>query len=768
MRGILFFITLYIGCPIFSSAQENPVLTATEKAYLFHTIRKSPILQNSLGEYIQYLGTIPTFPNGEINYDSIEYRIRQYPDSLLIFHYDLRRANKGVLAELTNKMAIWELNSMLMVRRNDSIDAKGFTHKYASFKQLLLKRLPQKAVYNKEGKTMVKKAIRNTANPVLSFDDKVAMLNAFSKWTISDKISVLKAYDYAVNQWVTKRSYYLFTILGGVSTQFENILTAAGDGAITSGKFEWRDAKAHGWWNVSLPQTKGFFMYESEVQQLQDAKQRKKKEKIAPSSYTIQQYQTNGNGKETIIHLDVWGYDPNKQNTVVIAKGNHYYPLFGIKESRFLSPDSIFEGGITYYSIIHQFERKRDSLENLLSGKKGIEYWLAYYKEKKLDTKLEIQKAEHDLFTVRKTQYETNPDKLKYSKKRNGIKRKQRNHNKDELILFSDDPVKQPRNKGMDAVSFYQGQLQRIKKKIERLEVVKEKISALKHQVTVQIQLMKFRIGVDNQWVCFEQRDGLYIYDDGARFDIRTQEFTFPAADTQAVFEVKLLSVPTSYKQMNDRGEVMLHVNILQAIQYYDAQIYWNKSNAFTKNGTQIADSIKWIQTKDSLAIKELFDALLNRKKDFIVTAIGGGIGTKSHHLVVSDTLAKVLEKYPDGKAGDSTFSELRNTRIIWRAKRNIQLMVANYTDPVACKFTPKNENIATLIQTYHLTENQMISAARTVFSLQKLIREMRRLAKVYLPEKKAKKVIKKMDKTLRKVRVKVGPTAIKIKYFSI
>src|SRR5690554_3043129 len=93
-----------------TQAQEDYFLSPQTKAYLFHTVRKSPILEQNIGRYIAYEGEEITLPNGEINYDSIEQKIINQPQLLTIYAHEISRSPKGLLAELANKVALWELN----------------------------------------------------------------------------------------------------------------------------------------------------------------------------------------------------------------------------------------------------------------------------------------------------------------------------------------------------------------------------------------------------------------------------------------------------------------------------------------------------------------------------------------------------------------------------------------------------------------------------------------------------------------------------------
>src|SRR5690554_821395 len=327
---------------VFSTvAQEDYFLTPQNKAYLYHTIRKSPILEQNIGRYVVYSGKEITLPNGEVNYDSTEQVIINQPELLKIYSNEIRRSPKGILAELANKMAIWELNNVLQ------------SHK----------------------------KIEKLSNPTLTFKDKIAMLDGFASWTEEEKKEVILAYNKAINDWVSHRTFQIFKQLGGEADYFKNVLTAAGDGSTTSGLFEEREKDERGRWNRGLPKAVGLFPYEPYIGIKPNSK--KKKPEVLPMGYTIHQFETIGNGRETNIHLDVWGYNSEKQTTVVIQKGGNYYPLFGAVNTRFLSPDSSFGGGLTYSTLIKRVQKDIFDLENKISGKKGLDYWIEQYKDKR-------------------------------------------------------------------------------------------------------------------------------------------------------------------------------------------------------------------------------------------------------------------------------------------------------------------------------------------------------------------------------------------------
>ena len=105
---------------IFSFSQENSKLSSEEKAYFFHIVRKSPILEKNIGRYIEYKGPQISFASGDLNYDSIESIIINNPSLLFIRSSEIAKSPKGLIAEAADKMALMELNKILLAKRFDN------------------------------------------------------------------------------------------------------------------------------------------------------------------------------------------------------------------------------------------------------------------------------------------------------------------------------------------------------------------------------------------------------------------------------------------------------------------------------------------------------------------------------------------------------------------------------------------------------------------------------------------------------------------------
>jgi hypothetical protein len=119
----IFTLALCWSCCLFGVvAQEEYSLSPQDKAYLFHTVKKSPILDQNLGRFFEYRGEEISLPNGTLNYDSIELMIFTQPDLLRIYTDELSKSPKGLLAEAANKQAVWQLNKLLQAKRANELE----------------------------------------------------------------------------------------------------------------------------------------------------------------------------------------------------------------------------------------------------------------------------------------------------------------------------------------------------------------------------------------------------------------------------------------------------------------------------------------------------------------------------------------------------------------------------------------------------------------------------------------------------------------------
>ena len=105
----LFFAVFIVSSFWICYSQNEDGLSIETRAYLFHIVKKSPIRERNIGKAFDYTGPIVKLPDGKLNYDSIELIIVNEPSLLIIRNNLIATSPKGLIAEASNKTAIWEL-----------------------------------------------------------------------------------------------------------------------------------------------------------------------------------------------------------------------------------------------------------------------------------------------------------------------------------------------------------------------------------------------------------------------------------------------------------------------------------------------------------------------------------------------------------------------------------------------------------------------------------------------------------------------------------
>lgn len=743
------FFTLFILFQCFITAQAQGVsnLTAEEKAYLFHVVRKSPILESNIGRYFEYKGPDIRFPNKEINYDSIETIIMNQPETLFIRTSEIAKSPKGLISEAANKMALWELNKVLLAKRMGDKELAPYQSQYNLFESMLIPLLPAPA-FKSDGDRMVPHPkLDNLLNPSLSFEDKKAMIGTFHFLEIEDQLSTLNAMNAAVNQYVAKRTEDFFRALGGEATIFTNVIVAAGDGSSTSGLLEEREKDEKGRWNKGLPKAVGLFPYQIRIK----PGDKKKKPSLESLMFSSTDLMTPGENKLTNLHMDVWGYNASKQTTVVVEKNGLSYHLFGSGETRFLSPDSAFAKGGTFQSIINNLEHvKIAKLDEMIYGKRGFDYWIEYNEKKKTELILKIEKNEKEISDLR---YST----ITTSKKSKKIY--------DNKVVDKTNSGKKDRKERQELLVQQYNELDAIKKRIADLK--KQKAEAIDLRAQYQRKLDDYKMAFGIHWATFTEKDGLYTFQDSTTFDMRTQEFQFPPSNKQEGFEVRLISIP--YAPLSDESdEVMLHIHLADAKPNYDARLQLNLEDVFASDQWELPGRL--LTQEDSVAVRQFFEALTDKKTPFSVIARGQGIGKWNGAKVVKDREATELKAYPGSSEEektasrmDTTFLRLRKSEVIINLNRKIVLEVNSYTDPVASGLNITNPDILEAMKKYNLSKNQVLSAYRSAEILMQLKEELNVLAGTYLDRQTAKIVIDRLNNEIAKTKITVSGASFKV-----
>jgi hypothetical protein len=752
-RSILSLITIIQSFCVISQINEG--LTAEERAYLFHIVKKSEILDQNIGRYFDYKGPVVYLPNKNINYDSVELLILNQPELLIIRKDEIAKSTKGILAETANKMALWELNKVLLAKRVGEKELEPYQTKYDDFESFLLPLLPDEALKEKDGAKKPHPKVVNLLNPGLSFDDKIDFIRTLRFKDANIEKQTIDAISHSINAYVERRSLEIFRSLGGQVDHFENILVAAGDGSSTSGMLNEKERDDKGRWNRGLPKAVGFFPYQTYI----DLVGEKKKELVVESKrYAVLDLKTVGNSRHTDLHFDVWGYNTEKQTTVVIERNGLSYPLFGSGETRFLSPDSSFSSGITFMAIINDLEKNKIAkLNEMIFGKKGFDYWIDYNTKKKDETELKIEKMEYGYSAQHNQPVGTDKKSAKKAKKsRKHITHPDADKNPPLLTNYED---KKDKKKSEQTIVGLYNQFEAYKKKIAELQ--KQKQEALDLIAIYQQRLDNYKRIIGHKWVSFTEEDGLYTFQDSCTFDLMTQEFRFPASVTQEEFEVRLIAIPES-SLSEQADEVMLHLNLCDAIPNQDARFQLELNDVFASDSWKLEQNL--LGPKDSLSVLQFFEALQDKKTPFTIVARGHGIGKWDGSRTVNDIEPVELKSYPgvNGRM-DSSFVRLRTSQVYIHLNRGIKIEVNSFTDPVASSLSITDEQINNLMQRYKLSKNDILSAYRSASILHKLKQEMNVLAGLYLDRQKASIVIDRFNKEWIKTKISIGSTSIKL-----
>jgi hypothetical protein len=758
--SILTFITV--------RSQEKGKLSPEEQAYLFHIVRKSPILEKNIGRYLEYKGPKISFASGETNYDSIESILINNPEFLFIRTSEIAKSPKGLIAEAANKMALWELNKILLAKRlEDDSEIAIYATKINQFEKTLVKVLPPRATKEDDKGIYPHKKIYNLLDPSMSLDDRKSMIEGYHFLDQNDQLNTLEAINRAINKYVETRTYTFYKALGGESEVFANVLVAAGDGSNTTGLLEEREKDENGRWNKGLPKAVGLFPYQLELL-VNDKKSRE----IEPKRFTSNRFKLVGNNKITNLHFDVWGYNSKKQTTVVIEKNGLSYHLFGSGQTRFLSPDSTFSEGATFQSIINELKNvKIKTLYDRIHGKRGFDYWIGHYEKKKEEAAKNIKKLEIEYNDFGFTSIKT---KNKMSRKGKKEIKALREKNPYSTI----DPEKTANGKPKtdsqkDKRSIVQDRLIReneaYKTYVKNIKDLKyEKENAEKIMAEYQLKLNYYNNLMGTRWAQYTFKDGIYTFEDSTIFDMKTQEFQFKESEDTTSFEVRLLSIPYS-SMSKDADEVMLHIHMTDAEPAFDARLQIHLEDAFGSDEFTLDKQL--INKEDSVAVKQLFESLLNKKLPIVMKIRGQGVGTWNGFKTVKAPNVRELSAYPGStpearKASrmDTTYMRLRKTELIIKTKNNITFEVNSYTDPVSSNLEINNPAVLNAMQKYGLSKNDVLSAYRSAFIIKKMKQELNILAGEYLDQQTAKIVLDRLNAEVDKAKVFIGKASFKVK----
>lgn len=729
-------------------------LTPEEKAYFYHVVRKSPIIENEIGPYVQYIGTPVRFMNKELDHDSIERMIIADP-SLLVFHNsELMKSSRGIISEVCNKVALLELNQMIAAKGKNESDLLPFKYQFEYFESLLMEQLPASALKPMNGDKIMNPKLFAVINPALNYQDKAGMLASFSFLSPEEQLQTNNAIDYAITTFV---AYKTNSLLGALTSDYEsttNYLICAGDGSESSGEATDREKDENNRWTKGLPKAVGFFPYQSTL--LPEKKRDKKS--IQAEIFPVIDLVTPGEYMQSVIHFDVWAYNPKAQTTVIIERNGLSYPLFGNAEDRFLSPDSNFvEDGKTFQKTINNLEQvKIKELFDKIYGKKGFDEQIKDAKERKDDVELLINKKEHNYSDMTQRPITTSdkaPRSVKKKKKKAnlGTSASKSSNKTPQTITYSQKPKRI--DKQTDIVSLNQ-EYQFLKQLIADLERQKQESIDLMARYQLRLDVYKTQFG--RTWSKYKVVNGLYVFQDSSTFNILTQDFTFKADTAKTPFEVRILAIPME-SLSDETEEVKLHMSYSKLNRNYDARMQFFVDN-LTKEATipefQISENVI-----DSTASKLFIEKALDKKFKFTVTGYAHGMSKWNGYRAVKCDFTEInINETPEEKA------KLRSLYTYLTLRENASIEIHLATDASS----PEGLTISPEMQTYltknKLSENDYLTLLQLKQALIAYQTELIAFVKQNSTASEAKKIESKIKKGFSSVSVYCGKTLVKLK----
>lgn len=750
---IIFFILFFAS--IQSIAQQDDNLLSFERACLFHIVKKSPSLNANFGQFFEYSGPVVLLKDGMVNYDSIEQIITNRPDLLFIRKTEIAKGPPGLLAELANKMAVLELNKILLDRRVQYVQNSSFSNAhYNDFEKILTKELPPIAVVEKDSTFKPIKELYLFTDPALTFRQKVEFLSKNKNFTDEDRRKILNAFSTAVNSYIQNRCFEIYLALGGIASDFESHLVAAGEGGNTSGLLAEFEKNLSGKWNKGLPKAIGLFPYQLE---------RYNTKEISPERVATISMNTTGNNKVTNLHFDVWGYNSKKQTTIVIEKNNKNYILFGAGDTKFLSPDSTFSGGSTLISVVNDLEKNDvGKLKERITGKKGIEEKLRTKIEKRAEVykSIQVEEGKYMRFSNGKiTVKKKAPRKVRRARRKALDSQSEQPNQSAKPVIKSN--KKKKRKKQVDLIDLYH-QYENLTKEIQYYQQLRtEEIEKLS-LYTEKLDFYKSALG--SNILSYRIQDSLYIFSDSSTFDMRTQEFQFYPSNKPEPFFVKLIAIPDN-AIASTADEVMLHVSKIDQDPRLTATLNLNLSDQFAPDKFDLKQAL--LTKNDSLALRTISEIILKNETPIVIQANGFGVGQWNGNSVVKDPSPTEINTYPTSRT-DSTYARLRKTAMYIQTNHKLIIEIESFTDPVRSGITINNKTLSEVAVKNNLSKNDLLSGLRTKTVMTTFQDEYIKWVANHYDANHARIIIDRFNNEFQKTRIRVGGINFKPKELSI
>lgn len=596
--SVLFLITGLTGY----SQDGWDDFTGNERAFFYHQARKVEVLNESIFHLFEFTDSIPYINDTLPDYSYVEREIAQHPSYLKLHADQINRKSDGVWADLAVRYALWELDCVLQFRNSTAAEDLPLKERLKVFEKYVLEKAPQSAVRTlNNGDYVLATTVQGYYAPSLTVSDKLAaIVNA--GYSQIDQMLILNAIMEAQEKYIAVRAVEIFTALGGQPTEWVNEISAVGDGA------NWAEIKG-GYntpWTIGLPDEKGLFRFN--IESVLDKE--KDRTNLVVQDVVKSQFVTDGD-KETVVHVDVFGYHPERQTTIAVQKGGNSYVLYGKNDSRLVSPDSTYGEGTTYWRLMYSLEHFYiANLKEDLYGKRGYEYQIDLYEKKIEVTKLQIKKTEYRLDKLRYTP-EGKPKIKKKKIKKKDLGRSDQDGQGHAVSALS--KLDKKRNIEQNRLVQLNGQLLGQKAILQKLKEDMEK--AYINLVKYETKLDYMRKNIGYLIMEYEQEGDVYTFKDGATFNYSTQDFVFPENRSEEVFQVYHISF--GEKVFDEKiDENFAHIHVSKRL----------RTDKYALRRVNKDSDSESLSVSDSIQIREVFEYLTKKEHKAVLTLTAGGI----------------------------------------------------------------------------------------------------------------------------------------------
>ena len=720
----------------FTTAQTPNCLSPTSLGFMFHTVKKSPILEQNIGEYVQFLGPEIRFNPRTLNLDSIEKLIFADPNLLYVHQSMMAKSSKGIVIELANKIALWELNQLLAKKRFADSLKQNDSEEYKHYEAFLIKNLPENALELDQNELVPKKQIIQLLHPDMGLKEERDFLASLFKITEYDIYLISKSIQDANQQWVNQRTQEIFNCIGGLGI-INNGNFIAGTDKAPEDTYEYREKNESGRYFLEIPKSNGLFAY-----QLKSTKEIEREKEITYSNFfTNTDYLSAEGNRLTNVHFDVWGYTKNKQVTVIVEKGGSTYPLFSSGENRFLSPDSAFSGTFTFQKTIMKLDGKIKELHELIYGKRGFDYWIKFYHKKMDYHEKIILVAESDLKMemMEPITTSTKPSRAIRKKKKKAMKDLSKSKAKDDIYQPTTHSNKSERAKLQDKIVENQAMFEECRTKKILLEKQKKEAIALKENYQSRLAYLKSIYGIN--WVPFKKKGDLFIFNDSTYFNYQLQDLYFHQKDSSELITIKIISIPEG-PLSGVAEDVAVHSSVISCDKHYNDFLFQEIVN-FSKNSDQ-----KLLANQDSLNFKNFKRALTNKKYKLDVSLVCEGYGEWSFNQV------KPSKSQHDVQQNGIMWNDYQKI-FVKKGKKNT-LTIENYY-LIDGDLSALNDRLKEKVKANALSLNQALCIQNSLQFVSKYQTELKQQLSQVGDRTTTEKVISKLEKAFKSAKIVVN-----------